>query len=89
MDLSSPSPIACRFHHLGMPLQLQGPTYWACRKLLGEKKVAAGARWSKTKDSLAGDKRYKALARDLREQVFRQYVAEQEVCTSAVTLWRR
>lgn len=50
--------------------------------------MAVGARWSKTKDSLAGDKRYKALARDQREQIFRQYVAEQEVCTAAVTLWR-
>ena len=51
--------------------------------------MAAGARWSKTKDSLAGDKRYKALARDQREHLFRQYVAEREVCTAAVTLWRR
>ena len=51
--------------------------------------MAAGARWSKTKDSLAGDKRYKALARNQRELLFRQYVGEQEVCAAAVTLWRR
>lgn len=41
--------------------------------------MAAGARWSKTKDSLAGDSRYKAMHRDQREALFRQYVAEQEV----------
>lgn len=59
-----------------------------CRDLLKEKKVAAGARWSKTKDSLASDRRYKALARDVREQIFRKYVAEQEVCNAAIFWWR-
>ena len=53
-----------------------------CRELLKEKKVSAGARWSKTKDSLASSAHYKALSRDVREQLFRQYVAEQEVCTA-------
>ena len=76
------------FNGCTLPIQLTAVIHWACRELLKEKKVAAGARWSKTKDSLAGDKRYKALARDQREHIFRQYVAEQEVCTAAVTLRR-
>ena len=52
------------------------------RDLLREKKVSAGARWSKSKDSLASSSRYKALSRDVREQLFRQFVSEQEVCTA-------
>lgn len=44
--------------------------------------MAAGARWSKSKGSLADDKRYRALSRDQREHLFRKYVAEQEVCTA-------
>jgi hypothetical protein len=60
----------------------------SCRELLKEKKVAAGARWSKTKDSLADDNRYRALSRDQREILFRKYVAEQEVCTAWSTWWR-
>ncbi|CAL5224177.1 g6817 [Coccomyxa viridis] len=59
------------------------------RELLKENKVAAGARWSKTKDSLAGDKRYKALARDQRERIFRQYVAEQEEAERAAAKERK
>lgn len=48
----------------------------AYRALLRETCVASTSRWSKTKDSLADDPRYKALDRDVRERVFREYVAE-------------
>lgn len=50
-----------------------------CRELLLEKKTGAGSRWSKSKEALSGDARYKALPRDSREALFRQFVAEQEV----------
>ena len=76
---------AYSFTPLYNTIHLNGAMHWACRELLKEKKVAAGARWSKTKESLAGDKRYKTLSRDQREHIFRQYVAEQEVCTAAFT----
>ena len=50
-----------------------------CRDLLREKKVGPGARWSKLKEQLAGDARYKALPRESREHLFRAFVAEAEV----------
>ncbi len=53
------------------------------RELLRQHKVGPDARWSKTKEALAADDRYKALPRDDRERLFRAYVAEQEVCSFA------
>ena len=50
----------------------------ACRALLAERGAHTGMRWSKLKEALAKDKRYKALPRDLRETLFRTYVAEKE-----------
>ena len=41
--------------------------------------MGPGARWSKLKEQLAGDPRYKALPREAREQQFRAFVAEAEV----------
>ena len=76
------------FSPLRMSACLSDDTVGPCRDLLKDKKVAAGARWSRTKDSLASDRRYKALARDVREQIFRKYVAEQEVCNAAMSRWR-
>jgi hypothetical protein len=49
------------------------------RELLRERKIGPTARWSKTKEALSSDTRYKAVPRDAREQLFRQYIAEQEV----------
>ena len=42
-------------------------------------KIHGSSRWSKSKDSLARDDRYKALPRDLREKTFRDFVADQRV----------
>ncbi|BDA46960.1 Transcription elongation regulator 1 [Coccomyxa sp. Obi] len=50
----------------------------AYRELLKQHKVGPDARWSKTKEALAADARYKELPRDDRERLFRAYVAEQE-----------
>ncbi|GBG69078.1 hypothetical protein CBR_g3777 [Chara braunii] len=49
----------------------------AFKELLNEKKeiVTSTARWSKTKDSLRDDPRYKALPRAEREAIFRAHVA--------------
>lgn len=57
------------------------------RELLREHRIGPGARWSKSKEALAADARYKALPRDGREKLFRAYVAEQEAChwTPALT----
>jgi hypothetical protein len=52
---------------------------WCIRELLRQHKVGPDARWSKTKEVLAADERYKALPRDDRERLFRVYVGEQEV----------
>ena len=49
------------------------------RELLKQHKVGPDARWSKTKEVLAADARYKELPRDDREALFRAYVTEQEV----------
>ena len=41
--------------------------------------MGAGARWSKTKEDLAGEPRFQAVPRADREALFREYVAEQDV----------
>jgi hypothetical protein len=41
--------------------------------------VASSSRWSKTKDAVGKDKRYKAVPRDQREALFRAYTAELQV----------
>ena len=40
--------------------------------------MGPGARWSRTKEAVAGDRRYRALPREAREALFRAYVAEAE-----------
>lgn len=56
------------------------------RELLKQHKVGPDARWSKTKEVLAADARYKDLPRDDRERLFRAFVAEQEVRPSCLLL---
>lgn len=51
----------------------------ARREMLRESKVGPGARWSKVKETVSGDARYRALPRDAREPLFRAFVAEAEV----------
>lgn len=41
--------------------------------------MGAGARWSKTREELAGEARLQAVPRGDREALFRTYVAEQDV----------
>lgn len=55
-----------------------------CRALLEEKGVTSSSRWSKQRDAMAKDARYKALKRPDRDRVFKAYVAELEVCRVAV-----
>jgi FF domain len=55
-----------------------------CRALLEEKSVTSSSRWSKQRDAMAKDARYKALKRPDRDQVFKAYVAELEVCTDVL-----
>lgn len=50
-----------------------------CRSLLAESGINGSSRWSKYKDLLAKDRRYKAVERDARERLFRDFVAEQKV----------
>ena len=51
-----------------------------CRALLVSSGINGSSRWSRSKDSLAKDSRFKAVAKDSREQLFRDFVAEQKVC---------
>lgn len=46
------------------------------RLLLAEKKVGPGMRWSKARDLLGRETRYRALPRDQREPVFTAFVSE-------------
>ena len=41
--------------------------------------MGAGARWSKTREELAGEARFQAVLRGDREALFHAYVAEQDV----------
>ncbi len=41
--------------------------------------MGSTSRWSKTKEALGKDPRYKAVPRDQREQLFRAYAAELQV----------
>jgi hypothetical protein len=56
------------------------------RELLRDKGVGPGARWSKSKELLAGDERYRALPREAREAVFRAFIAEAEVCAHCLIM---
>ena len=47
-----------------------------CRDLLKDSDVSTLSRWSKVKDSLRSDKRYKALPSAEREATFKQYLAD-------------
>ena len=49
------------------------------RALLKEHGVGSTSRWSKTKEAIAKEPRYKAVPRDQREQLFRVYTAELQV----------
>lgn len=51
-----------------------------CRQLLVDCGVTSTARYSKTREGLRGDARYKAMPRDAREPAFKQYTAELQVC---------
>ena len=50
-----------------------------CRALLAEKGAHAAMRWSKLKESMAKDKRYRAMPREQREPIFKAFVAEKQV----------
>lgn len=52
----------------------------ACRQLLVDSGVTATSRYSKTKEGLRSDARYKAMPRDAREPAFKHYLAELQVC---------
>ena len=54
---------------------------WYRRALLEEVGVSATTRYSKIKDSLRGDKRYRAVASADREEVFKLYQADLKVGT--------
>ena len=54
---------------------------WYRRALLEEVGVSATTRYSKMKDSLRGDKRYRAVASADREEVFKLYQADLKVGT--------
>ena len=49
------------------------------RSLLISAGISGSSRWSKTKDTLAKDPRYKAVPRDSREKLFRAFVASRIV----------
>lgn len=49
------------------------------RALLEEKGVTSSSRWSKQRDAMSNDARYKALDRSARDRIFKAYVAETEV----------
>eukprot|EP00884_Botryococcus_braunii_P003278 jgi/Botrbrau1/12951/Bobra.154_2s0011.1 len=53
------------------------------KALLQERRMEAGARWSKVKPAISSDPRYKAVPRDEREHLFRTYLEEQEVAAQA------
>ncbi|GAB4818752.1 hypothetical protein N2152v2_005798 [Parachlorella kessleri] len=53
------------------------------RALLKEHGVGSTSRWSKTKEALGKDPRYKAVPRDQREQLFRAYAAELQAAEEA------
>ena len=49
------------------------------RKLLSDSGINGSSRWSKSKDTLSKDKRYKAMPREHREKLFRDFIAQQKV----------
>ena len=50
-----------------------------CRSLLQDLGVTAASRYSRTRESLRPDARYKAMPKAAREPAFKQYVAELQV----------
>ena len=50
------------------------------RQLLVDCGVTSASRYSKTREGLRSDARYKAMPRDAREPAFKQYTAELQVC---------
>lgn len=48
------------------------------RALLAEKGANAGSRWHKLSHAMAKDRRYRALHKDLREPLFKAYLAEKQ-----------
>ncbi|KAK9829764.1 hypothetical protein WJX72_007763 [[Myrmecia] bisecta] len=59
------------------------------RALLAESGVDAKARWSKTKDQVGSDARYRGLPREEREPAFRAYVAELQAAAEAARKERK
>lgn len=51
-----------------------------CRQLLVDCGVTATSRYSKTREGLRSDARYKAMPRDAREAAFKHFTAELQVC---------
>lgn len=56
-----------------------------CRQLLVDMGVTSTSRYSRTKEGLRTDRRYKAMAKDAREPAFKHYVAQLQVCTSVAS----
>lgn len=44
--------------------------------------MTSSSRWSKQRDAMAKDPRYKALDRSSRDRIFKAYVAEVEVSSA-------
>ena len=55
---------------------------WHCRALLKETKVSASSRYSKVREDLRGDERYKAMSSSQREAAFKLYQADLKARTS-------
>lgn len=59
-----------------------------CRQLLVDCGVTATSRYSKTREGLRSDARYKAMPRDAREAAFKHFTAELQVCRLLHPIWQ-